>query len=303
VRTRVAVALVMALVMAGGACGARGGPAAAAGKVKVVAGFYPLAEAAARVGGDRVAVTNLTPAGAEPHDLEPTSKDLDRIEAAAVVLYLGHGFQSGVEKAAKRAKATAVDLLDPAFGLVEGVPDESGHLGTDPHVWLDPTLMARIVGKVQAALIAADPAGQSAYEANGAAYQAALAALDAAYRQGLATCDRKVIVTAHAAFGYLARRYGLVQDAVTGLSPESEPDPKRLAGLAAKVRAQGVTTVFYETLVSPKVARTLARETGATAAALDPIEGLTRQEQAAGKNYLSLMGDNLAALRAALSCR
>jgi zinc transport system substrate-binding protein len=303
VRTRVAIALVMALAMVGGACGTRGGPAAAPGKIKVVAGFYPLAEAAARVGGDRVAVTNLTPAGAEPHDLEPTSKDLDRIEAAAVVLYLGRGFQSGVEKAAKRAKATAVDLLDPAFGLVEGVPDESGHLGTDPHVWLDPTLMARIVGEIQAALIAADPAGRPAYEANGAAYQAALATLDVAYRQGLAACDRKAIVTAHAAFGYLARRYGLVQDAITGLSPESEPDPKRLAELAGKVRAQGTTTVFYETLVSPKVAQTLARETGASAAALDPIEGLTKQEQAAGKDYLSLMGDNLAALRAALGCR
>jgi zinc transport system substrate-binding protein len=293
----VATAVALSVSLACGGCAAPGSRAAAGtGKVKVVAGFYPLAEAAARVGGERVAVTNLTPAGAEPHDLEPTTKDLDRISAAAVVLYLGHGFQSGVQRAARLAGGRAVDLLAPAVG-------DSGMLGSDPHVWLDPTAMARIAEDVEAALSAADPAGRATYEANGADYRAELARLDVDYRQGLAVCDRKAIVTAHAAFGYLARRYGLVQEAITGVSPESEPDPKRLAELATKVRAEGVTTVFFETLVSPKVARTLARETGATAAALDPIEGLTKQEQTAGKTYTSLMGDNLAALRAALGCR
>lgn len=284
--------LVICLFLAGSACGRDGGGESAA-KVRVVAGFYPLAEAAARVGGDRVAVTNLTPAGSEPHDLELRAGDVDRIEGAAVVLYLGGGFQPAVEEAARRADGEAVDLLAAA-----GVADDG-----DPHVWLDPTLMARIAERVGAALVEADPPGRATYEANAAAYIADVTALDAAYRQGLAQCERRVIVTSHDAFGHLARRYGLTQDAITGLSPESEPDPERLSELADKVRAEGITTIFYETLVSPRVAETLARETGARTAVLDPIEGIAEAEQGRGRTYESAMTENLSALRTGLGCR
>ena len=262
----------------------------------MVAGFYPLAEAAARVGSDRVAVTNLTRAGAEPHDLELRSSDIDRIEDAAVVLYLGRGFQPAVEEAAQRADGEVVDLLAPESGVVEGRTE-------DPHVWLDPQLMARIAERVRTALVAADPVGRGTYDANAAAYRAEIDGVDAAFRQGLAECDRRVIVTSHHAFGHLARRYGLTQEAITGLSPESEPDPERLSELAAKVRSGGVTTVFYETLVSPRVAQTLARETGTTTAVLDPIEGLSEEEQAEGRTWAAAMTDNLSALRTALGCR
>lgn len=294
-RRAAALALLVSLVAP--AC-AGGGGAGDDGKVAVVAGFYPLAEAAARVGGDRVAVTNLTPAGAEPHDLELRSSDVDRIEDAAVVLYLGGGFQPGVAEAAGRADGEVVDLLAPDSGVVEGATDD-----TDPHLWLDPVVMARIAERVRTALVEADPAGRAVYEANAAAYTADVTALDAAYRQGLADCDRRVIVTSHAAFGHLARRYGLIQEAITGLSPESEPDPERLSELAARVRAEGVTTIFFETLVSPRVAQTLARETGARTAVLDPIEGLSEEEQAGGRTYESAMTENLSALRLALGCR
>lgn len=296
---RLIATMALCLALVGSACGGADGEGDGGnggdgdGRVSVVAGFYPLAEAAARVGGDRVAVTNLTPAGSEPHDLELRSGDIDHIEGAAVVLYLGRGFQPAVEEAARRADGEVVDLL-----AAIGVPGDG-----DPHVWLDPTLMARIAERVQAALVEADPGGRSTYDANAAAYAADVGALDAAYRQGLAQCQRRVIVTSHDAFGHLARRYGLTQDAITGLSPESEPDPERLSELAAKVRAQGITTIFYETLVSPRVAETLARETGAKTAVLDPIEGLTEEEQAAGRSWESVMTDNLSALRTALGCR
>jgi zinc transport system substrate-binding protein len=288
VRPIAAVALCLSLVAfacAGGDSDGDGGN----GKVRVVAGFYPLAEAAARVGGDRVDVTNLTPAGSEPHDLELRSGDIDRIERAAVVLYLGGGFQAAVEEAAKRADGEAVDLL---------AANEE-----DPHVWLDPNLMVGIAERVRAALVEADAAGRATYDANAAAYTADITALDAAYRQGLTECERRVIVTSHDAFGHLARRYGLVQDAITGLSPESEPDPERLSQLASKVRAERITTIFYETLVSPEVAETLARETGARTAVLDPIEGITEEEQARGRTYELAMTENLSALRTALGCR
>jgi zinc transport system substrate-binding protein len=309
----VCVAVVAAVSLA--ACGSGGaGGGSAGGRLQVVASLYPLAEAAREVGGDRVEVTDLTPPGTEPHDLELTPRAIDRIEDASVVLYLGGGFQPAVERAVGRTQGEAVDLLSADLDLLEGRHDEEEHgdeepgeeeheEGTDPHVWLDPVLMKRIAERVQVALSAADPANRAAYEANAAAYAARLDALHASFEEGLRQCDRRVIVTSHAAFGYLARRYGLTMEPISGLSPESEPEPRRLAELADKVRAEGVTTVFYETLVSPRVAETLAREAGVRTAVLNPIEGLDDEERRAGATYLSVMGENLAALRTALGCR
>lgn len=294
---------VMVALVVLGACGGDGKSGDEAdGRPRVVAGFYPLFEAAQRVGGEHVAVSNLTPAGGEPHDLELNSRQLDRIEGAAVVLFLGHGFQPGLEKAAARAKGAKVDLLSDAGSLL-GAPPGDDQLDVDPHVWLDPALFKAMVAKVAAALSVADPANRPTYEANAAAYSRELDGLDDAFRQGLAQCDRRAIVTSHAAFGYLARHYGLLQVPIAGLEPESEPNPQRLAELAAKVRAEGTKTVFYETLVSPKVAQSLAREAGVSTAVLDPLEGLSARDAKAGKNYVSVMKDNLAAIRLALGCR
>ena len=259
----------------------------------MVASFYPVHVAAERVGGPTASVSNLTPAGAEPHDLELTSRQVDRIEDADLVFYLGQGFQPGLEKAVERAGGKAVDLLGPDLALIPG----------DPHFWLDPVLFKRAVERVEAAYEEADPARAQGYRDRTAGFLQELDRLDAAYREGLGTCDRRVIVTSHAAFGYLARQYGLTQKAVAGLSPESEPEPGQLSALAREVRAEGVTTVFSETLVSPRVAETLAREAGVGTAVLNPLEGLTEEESAAGKTYVSVMGDNLATLRAALGCR
>jgi zinc transport system substrate-binding protein len=278
------------------------GGGAADGRPRVVAAFYPLFEAAQRVGGDRVVLRNLTPAGSEPHDLELNSRQVDQIEDAAVVLFLGRGFQPALEKAAERARGTKVDVLG-ALGDLRPAGAGDDKLEVDPHVWLDPMLLKAIVGEVAGALATADPANRAAYEANARAYSAELDELDADFTAGLATCQRRVIVTAHAAFGYLAGRYNLTQDAIAGLEPESEPSPQRLADLARKVKADGTTTIFHETLVSPKVAESLAREAGVRTAVLDPIEGLTDADAKAGRTYVSAMRENLSALRQALGCR
>ena len=160
-----------------------------------------------------------------------------------------------------------------------------------------------MVVRVAAALSEADPPNRSTYEANAANYGRELDDLDASFHQGLAECDRRVMVTSHDAFGYLAHRYNLTQEAIAGLEPESEPTPQRLADLAAKVRAEGTKTIFYETLVSPKVAQSLAREAGVSTAVLDPLEGLSDKDVKAGKTYVSVMRDNLVAIRLALGCR
>jgi zinc transport system substrate-binding protein len=257
----------------------------------VVAAFYPVAWAVGQVGGSRVAVTNLTPAGAEPHDLELTPKQLDTLLDADVAVVMGDDFQPAVERAADQRDGTTVHLLDR-------LPVRAG----DPHVWLDPVLMRRVVAQVRAALTKADPAGKARYARNATALDAELTALDRRYRDGLATCTRDEIVTAHDAFGYLARRYGLHQEGVAGLAPDSEPDAKRLAQLSDLVTREGVTTVFTESLLSPRIADTLARETGVRTEVLNPLEGLTDGERGRGDDYLSVMDANLAKLRVALGC-
>lgn len=302
-RKPVVTTVLLLLAVGLGACG--GGSSdeqANDGRPSVVAAFYPLYEAAQRVGGDRVRVTNLTPAGSEPHDLELNSRQVDRIEDAALVLSLGHGFQPAIDKAANRARGTKVELLGE-IGTLLPAPEVDSQLDVDPHVWLDPTLFKRVVSRVAAALAQVDPGNRAVYEANAATYIRELDDLDAAYRQGLSQCDRTVVVTSHAAFGYLTRQYGLGQEPIAGLEPDSEPSPQRLAQLASKVRADGTRTIFYETLVSPKVAQSLAREAGVATAVLDPLEGLSEQDLKAGKTYMSVMRDNLGALRQALGCR
>lgn len=314
-------------------CGSDGDSAVAGGadgRLAVVASFYPVAEVAGRVGGDRVRVSNLTPSGVEPHDLELTSHQLDQLEDADLVVYLGNGFQPAVAEIASRRDSATLDLLD-AISLEEGAHDaadageasegghageapEGGHTGEDegehaeesgldPHFWLDPTLMAKAVDAVVDALVEVDADGAGTFRANAEAYKGELATLDADIQAGLTTCDRREIVTAHAAFHYLARRYGLVQLPIAGLAPDAEPDPRRLAQLTDQIRAKGITTVFFEDLVSPAVAEALAREAGVATAALSPLEGLSAPDAEAGKDYAAVMRQNLAVLRQALGCR
>lgn len=278
-------------------------PAYAASRQKVVAAFYPVAYAAQRVGGSRVDVTNLTPTGAEPHDLELTPKQFDEILDADVVFDMGHRFQPAVEKAAEERDGPTVTLLDRLpinagkKNVEEGNPD-----ALDPHVWLDPILMQGIVREVQAALSKADPRGRAVYARNAQKFIAQLSALNDRYATGLAHCARRVIVTSHEAFGYLAKRYDLRQEGVSGLSPDAEPDARRLGQLTDLVKKDHVTVVFTETLVSPRIADTLAREAGVKTDTLNPLEGLTDKELAAHANYVTVMDQNLAKIRGALGC-
>jgi zinc transport system substrate-binding protein len=276
--------LFLALLVAG--CGG----SSKADRPAVVAGFYPLAWAAEHIAGPGADVVNLTPAGAEPHDLELTPSDVEAIDRAQLVLYLGRGFQPAVEKAVEDRSGPSLDLLD-GQQLYPGAGEEPG--AVDPHVWLDPVRFARIVVAIGAALHR-----ESAAEA----VAGRLRRLDAEYREGLRDCERDELVTSHAAFGYLAKRYGLRQIALAGLSPEAEPSPKDLEALVDEVRASGATTVFTEPLVSSRVADTVAREAGVDVGVLDPIEGLSEARLSAGEDYVSVMRSNLATLRRALGC-
>lgn len=293
---RIVLTIGLALVLSG--CGSGAGDSGEA----VVAGFYPLAYAAERVGGSELEVRNLTPPGVEPHDLELSGSDVRAVADARLVLYLGSGFQPALERAVESTGATALDLLtehDLTEGAAQGHSDEhedeehDGE-GRDPHVWLDPLRYAAIVEDVAAALDRRDAAEPLADE---------LQALHEELDSGLRDCERRVIVTSHAAFGYLAERYDLEQVAITGLSPEAEPTPGELRDVVQEVQAHDATTIFFETLVSPRLAETVAREVGATTAVLNPLEGLTEQQVDDDEDYFSVMRANLAALREALTCR
>lgn len=251
----------------------------------VVAGAYPLAWLAERVGGTDVEVTNLVKAGVEPHDVELTPRQVVSVQEATVVLLL-HGFQPALDDAVGSGEQ-ALDLAP--------VADEQGD---DPHVWLDPVRMKAMAAAVADRLAVRDPEHASAYRARAAALEADLDALDQAFRTALTSCARKEVVTSHAAFGYLASRYGLVQKGISGLSPDAEPSPRRIAEVAAFAREHHVTTIFFEALVSPRVAKTVAAEVGAKTAVLDPLEGVTGSD-----DYLSVMRRNAQALHDALGCR
>ena len=277
--------------------------------VDVVAGFYPLAWAAEQVGGTDVAVRNLTPAGAEPHDLELTPSQRDAIEDAGVVVVMGKGFQPAVEEAASERDSGTLRVLarlpidSTGMRVAEDEPDGDEPAALDPHVWLDPVLMHAVVDEVTAALVKADRRHAARYRANAADLERALVALDGEFRAGLADCDRDLIVTAHEAFGYLAARYGLRQEGVVGLSPDAEPSATRLAEMAELVEEEEVTIVFTEELAPPRIAETLAREAGGIkTAVLNPLEGLTEDQVDDGADYVSEMRGNLDELEAALDC-
>ena len=283
--------LVAAAALVLGACSPGG---ASDGRPSVLASFYPLQLVAQEVGGDRIDVTSLTPPGAEPHDLELSPAQVSQVGTANLVVYLSH-FQPAVDDAV--AAAPPAHVVDAAT-LTTLVP-LAGSTGTlDPHFWLDPSRMPAVAHAVADQLSIIDPAGAAAYAANATALSARFEALDAAYMTGLATCADRAFVTSHAAFGYLATRYGLEQVAISGLDPEADPSPDRLAEIGRLVQTRHIRTIFFETLASPKVAQTLAADLGVDARVLDPLEGVADPS----RDYFSIAEANLSALKLALSC-
>jgi zinc transport system substrate-binding protein len=291
------------------ACGSDASGASSAGQVSVVASFYPLQFATEQIGGGHVAVTTLTKPGAEPHDIELTAQDVATVSKAALVVY-EKGLQGAVDKAVQSqaadrdldiAPAAKLDLLfQPTVGAPEPTVGENAPGTTDPHFWLDPQRYSDVAKAIAQRLSNIDPANKADYQKNANAFENELAALSQEFTTGLANCQRKDLVTSHAAFGYLARRFGLKQIAINGLSPDQEPSAAQMAAVSTYAKANGVTTVYSETLANPAIAQTVAKEAGATMATLDPIEGLSGKS--AGKNYFEVMRSNLRALQAGQSC-
>ena len=294
------------------ACSSQSAAAAGTGTFDVVASFYPMAFLAEQIGGGHVHVTSLTQPGQEPHDLEISARQTAQLQESDAVLYLKN-LQPSVDDAVAQSEVkTKIDAA--ALTSLEKHGNEvGGHAashdaskneelsGLDPHIWLDPVRYAQVAEGVGKAFEKADPDHAADYKKNTAALVKKLDALDTQFKDGLANTKSKVFITTHAAFGYLAERYGLTEEAINGLDPESEPSAARVKDLETMARADGVTTVFYETLVSDKTAKTIASDAGLRTDVLDPVEGITAKSR--GKDYFSVQEANLKALQTALGSK
>ena len=294
-------------------CGAQGDSFASGdGRLRVLTSFYPMYDFACKIGGDSIEVINMVPSGTEPHDWEPSTNDLKSLEKADVFIYNGADMEpwaddllvsrSDTLRVVEASENIELRTTDGEHEHAHEHEDSDHHHGDfDPHVWLDPENAKVEMETIKDALSASDPANAAVFQANYEKYAAELDALDAEFREKLSSLPNRTIVVAHEAFGYLCDAYGLTQVGIEGLSPDSEPDPGRMAQVIDFVRENNISTIFFEELVSPKVAEAIASETGAQAKILSPLEGLSDEQSAAGADYFSVMHDNLAALMEALN--
>lgn len=264
--------------------------------IRVSTSFYPLYEIARQVGGDYVDVKNLVPPGAEPHDYELSPKDIAGIMDAKILVVNGAGLEPWLDKYLPDLQQSGIKVVDESK-IIQNL------IVSDPHIWLDPKKYMEEVNAFEQALATIDPAHTEYYHSRAQRYNGELASMDQEYQSGLQNCKSREFVTNHAAFGYLAKSYDLTMVAISGFSPDAEPSPKILAELSDLLHENNVKYILVETLVSPKIAETLAQEVGAQTLVINPLEGLTVDELAQGENYISVMQQNLKNLQTALDCR
>jgi zinc transport system substrate-binding protein len=273
-------------------------------KIMVVASFYPLYEFASRVGGDRAQVSSLVPAGTEPHDWEPTPQDRQRVQSATMLVINGAGFESWSGAMEARLVIDTSEGIEPEHEE-EIEEDEHGHEGgVNPHIWLDPVLAKHQVEKIRDAMAAADPENAGYYNQNAAEFIAELDQLDAFAKLELGDCEKSDFVAFHDAFAHFAERYGLTQHSIHGVAPEGEVLPQRIEQVIALANQLGISVIYSEDLVDSRLAETIAGEIpGGRVLVLSPIEGIDREEQAAGVSYMDKMRENVANLKVGLECR
>lgn len=273
------------------------------GRPQVVTSFYPLYFFASQIALDQADIYNITPAGAEPHDYEPSTKDIAKIEDSSILILNGAKLEPWADKLKENLKDKKTLIVTVGETIANQEILEDGEKIQDPHIWLDPMLAKKEVAMIAEALSQADPTNTDFYQVNAQILLAKLDNLDLKFRQGLNNCAKKDIITSHTAFGYLADQYDLNQVAISGISPDSEPSVQQLAQVAEFAKKNQVKYIFFESLISPKLSQTIATEIGAKTLVLNPIEGLSGEEIKEGKSYFSEMENNLINLKIALECQ
>lgn len=272
------------------------------GKLKVTASFYPMFDFAQKIGGDKIDVLNLVPAGTEPHDYEPAVSDIINLEKTGVFIYNGAGLENWTQKVLSSLKNKNLAVVEASKGIALLTDqNKDAHSAVDSHVWLNPLNAKMELLNIKDAFVKKDPKNAAWYESNYSKYAKEMDALYQQMMDTLSACKRKEIVVSHQAYGYLCAAFGLTQLGITGLDAESEPDPARMAQIIDFVKQKGVKVIFSEALLSPKIAEAIARETGAAVEVLNPLEGLSEEDLAAGEDYFSVMQSNLNKLKKALN--
>lgn len=271
------------------------------GKINVYTSFYAMYDFAKKIGGDKINLTNLVPAGTEPHDWEPSPTDIARLEKADVIIYNGAGMEGWIEKVLKTLGNKKLITVEAAKELkLSDNTDTAEELKSDPHLWLNPMFAKKQMELIKNTFVTADPSSKDYFEKNYADNAKKIDALNTEFTETVSKFKSKDIIVAHKAFGYLCSTYGLRQVAIEGLAADSEPSPSRMAEIVKFARKNNVKYIFFEELVSPKIAETIAKEVGAKTGTLNPLEGLKEEDLAAGKEYFSVMRENLEALKNAL---
>lgn len=273
------------------------------GKLQVATSFYPLYFFASQIALDKADIYNITPAGAEPHDYEPSTKDIAKIEDSSILILNGAKLEPWGDKLKENLKDKKTLIVTVGETIANQKILEDGEEIQDPHIWLDPMLAKKEVAMIAQALSQADPNNGDFYQANAQILLAKLDNLDLKFRQGLNNCAQKDIITSHTAFGYLADQYHLNQVAISGISPDVEPSVQQLIQVAEFAKKNQVKYIFFESLISPKLSQTIAAEIGAQTLVLNPLEGLSEEEIKKGKSYFSEMENNLINLKIALECQ
>ncbi|OQB14522.1 MAG: High-affinity zinc uptake system binding-protein ZnuA precursor [Firmicutes bacterium ADurb.Bin193] len=302
-RLLLAVVLLFTVVFMTG-CFPKKQPANGGDKLKVYTSFYPMYDFAKKVGGEKIELTNLTSSGGEVHDWEPSANDIIKLEGADVFIYNGAGMEHWVKKVLKSLSNKELVVVEASKGIAFlDSEQEDGHSeeeGTDPHVWLSIKNAKLQMENIKNAFVSADPQNAAYYERNYTKYASLFDALDKEYGESLAALPGKNIVVSHKSFAYLCHEYGLNQIGIEGVSADSEPEPRKMAEVIRFVKENNVKYILFQSLVSPKTADTIARETGASTAVLSSVERLTDEQLASGADYLSIMRENLETLKKAL---
>lgn len=272
-------------------------------KLQITTSFYPLYFFTSQIAQDKADVYNITPAGAEPHDYEPSTQDMARIEDSAMIVLNGAKLETWGDKIKENLKDKKTLIITVGDTIANQEMIEDGQKVQDPHIWLDPNLAKKEASLIAAGLSQIDPDNSEFYETNATILLNKLDALNTQFQQGLNNCLNKDIITSHSAFGYLASGYNLNQVAISGLSPDTEPSIQELAEVTKFAQNNQIKYIFFESLISSKLSQIVASEIGARTLILNPIEGLSDSEINTGKNYFSEMENNLKNLKLALECQ
>ncbi len=283
-------------------------------KLVIVTSLFPLYDFAKEITKDKATVTMLLPPGLESHSFELKPADIVALNSAGVFIFTNIHMEPWVDDILKGISSHDLVIIDSSKGIklagqrhahAHDNDKKHKHGNVDPHVWLDFSNALIMIDNILEGLSKKDPANAGFYEQNARNYKKRITDLDEKFSRTITSCDKRIFVSGgHLSFSYLASRYGLKYiSAFEGFSPDAEPSPRQLSKIIKTMKQHGLKHIFYEELLTPRVAKTIQMETGASLLLLHAAHNISKNELAAGESFISLMEKNLANLTEGLQCQ